>query len=165
MARVRGILDRLRPVGAPGGVARVGVPADPRDSLRRELAPVFACLEPVLRECARVRQEAEAAARQRREEAVGRADDILAKARAKGEAERTRAAASARVEAMSEAERSLAAGRERAAQVRRRGEQRRPQLLARVLELVRADLRAIPATTGERDRLALTDDAGPGAGS
>lgn len=141
--RVRGILDRLRPAGAPGEATRPGVPVDPRESLANELAPVFAALEPVRQECARITEEAMVAARQREAEAARKAQDIVARARAEGEAERARAAASARAVAARETERILADAQAQAENIRRRGEQDRPQLLSRVLELVRADLRAL----------------------
>ena len=38
--RIRGILDRLRPAGAPGEATRPGVPVDRLEPLRAELAPL-----------------------------------------------------------------------------------------------------------------------------
>jgi len=145
---VRGILDRLRPAGAPGGATGAGVPADRIESLGHELAPVFEHLEPVLRECGQIAQEATEAAQRREAEAAGRAHDIVARARTESEAERANVTAAARATASSETERSLAEAREEADQVRRRGEQRRPDLVARVLDLVRADLRALADSEG-----------------
>jgi hypothetical protein len=151
VARVRGILDRLRPAGAPGAAARAGVPVDRRESLDRELAPAFAHLEPVLRECAQITREAADAARRREAEAASQANDIIAGARTASEAERAQAAAAAHTSAASETERILGEARAQALEVRRRGEQRRSPLVARVVDLVRADLRG------------LADDRGSGA--
>jgi vacuolar-type H+-ATPase subunit H len=148
VARVRGILDRLRPAGAPGGAARAGVPVDRRESLDRELAPVFAHLEPVLQECARITQEAADAARRRAAEADRQADDIVAAARTASEAERAEAATAARTSAARETERILAEARDEAQEVRRRGEQRRSSLVAHVVDLVRGDLRGLADDRG-----------------
>lgn len=152
--RIRGILDRLRPAGAPGEATRAGVPVDRLESLRGELAPVFAQLEPVLRECARITQEATAEARRRESDAAGQAQAIVAKAQAESEAERAEAGAAAGATADRETEHVLADAYERAQEVRRRGEQLRPQRVARVLDLVRAEVHAF-----------ADNAAGQGAGS
>ena len=47
---------------ANGGAARAGVPVDPRESVARELSPVFTDLEPVQQQCAHITQEASEAA-------------------------------------------------------------------------------------------------------
>jgi hypothetical protein len=143
VATLRGILDRLQPAGAPGRPAKAAVPADRRESLAGELAPVFAYLEPILRECTRITEAAAAAAQRREAEAAGHAHDIVAKAQTESESERAGIVATAHSEAARETELSHAQAREQAQQVRQRGEQHRPQLLARVLDLVRADLRAL----------------------
>jgi hypothetical protein len=143
VAGVREILDRLRPAGAPGGAARAGVPVDRRARLATELAPVFGHLEPVLQECLRITAEATAQAQRREADAARRAHDIVARARTESDADRADIAAKARATASSETERSLAQARRQAQDVHRRGEQRRPELLARVIDLVRADLRAL----------------------
>jgi vacuolar-type H+-ATPase subunit H len=148
VATVRGILDRLRPAGAPGAAGKAAVPADRRESLAGELAPVFADLEPVLSECTRITEEATAAAQRREAEAAGHAHDIVANAQTESESERAGIVAAARSEANRETERSHAQAREQAQHVRQRGDQRRPQLLARVLDLVRADLRALADDSG-----------------
>jgi hypothetical protein len=48
---VSDLLQRLRPVGAPGAVGPVAVPVHADDVLAAELAPLFDALEPVLTEC------------------------------------------------------------------------------------------------------------------
>jgi hypothetical protein len=119
------------------------VPVDRRESLEGELTPIFAHLEPVQRECARITDEATAEAQSREAEATARAHDLVARARTESEAERADAAAAARATATRETEQTLAEAHAAAQRLREWGEQHRPQLLARVLDLVRADLRAL----------------------
>lgn len=119
------------------------MPADPLDGVRRELAPVFAQLEPVLAECARITAEATDIAHRREAEAAGQAHDIVASAQTESEAERANTAATARATAASETEQHLTQARTQAQEVRRRGEQRRPELLTHVIDRVRADLQAL----------------------
>ena len=64
------------------------MPADRIESLGHELAPVFEHLEPALRECGQIAQEATEAAQRLEAEAAGRAHDIVARARTESEAER-----------------------------------------------------------------------------
>ena len=140
---MRGILDRLRPAGAPGTATRAGVPVDRHETLSHELTPVFEHLAPVQSECERIVEAAAAAARERETEAAQQARDLVARAQAEGAAERSAALATARATAAEETERCLAEAGEQVQVVRRRGEQRQPRLLARVLDVVRADLRAL----------------------
>jgi hypothetical protein len=128
------------------------VPVDPREGLARELAPVFADLEPVLQECARITDEATASAQRREAEAAGQADTLIATARTDAEAERAHAVWAARATAASETAGVLAEARAQADRIRVQGEQRRPELLARVLDLVRADLRALGDDTARGSR-------------
>jgi vacuolar-type H+-ATPase subunit H len=148
VARVRDILDRFRPAGAPGGATGAGVPVDRQQSLTDEVATVFADLEPTIQECARIAHEADEQAQRREKDAQRRAHDLVARARSESEAERAGAAAAVRARAASESERILADARQQAQQVRRRADERRPRLLARVVELVRADLRAFADSDG-----------------
>ena len=143
MARVRELLERFRPAGAPGGATSAGVPADRRASLSAEVRPIFDALAPVLAECERIREQARAQARRREAEARRRAEAIVDRARMESEAERAAAAAAVRARVTSEYEQSLARARAQAQAVRERGERRRPALTARVVELVRKDLAAL----------------------
>lgn len=79
MARVRDILYRFRPSGAPGSPSRAGVPVDRARGLAEELAPVFAALAPTLAECADI-------------EAAGRRQAQAARTARTGETQRLRAA-------------------------------------------------------------------------
>lgn len=149
MAKLRDLLDRFRPAGAPGQATRAGVPVDRRAGLSTEVAPIFAALAPVLTECERIREEARTEARRREAEARQRAQAIVARARMESEAERAAAAAAARARVMHENEQIMARARAEAQAVREQGERRRPELVARVVELVRADLAAL---TGDHAR-------------
>ncbi|MFF3039481.1 hypothetical protein, partial [Arthrobacter citreus] len=70
------ILDRFRPVGAPGPSGPVGVPSTDQEGPDAELLPVFASLQP---DTAEGRSQVEAAA--------ARARDLLAEARRQADAE------------------------------------------------------------------------------
>jgi hypothetical protein len=92
MARLS-ILDRFRPVGAPGPAGPAGVPAADNQGPAVELAPVFAALAGDAASCAALVEEArnfaEGHVAQAREEAAA----ILSQARLDSGAERSRAAA------------------------------------------------------------------------
>lgn len=96
MPRVRDVLQRFRPSGAPGAATAAGVPVDRTGELAAELEPVFALLAETERECAtlldRAREE-EAAIRARDAE---RARSIVATGRARLDAERAAATARSR---------------------------------------------------------------------
>lgn len=143
MARVRDLLYRFRPAGAPGGATSAGVPVDRRTGLSTEVAPVFDVLAPVLAQCELIRNDAQAQSRQREAEARRHAQGILARARTESEAERARAAAAVRARVTREIDDCLARARAQAQAVRTEGERRRPALVARVVEIVRADLAAL----------------------
>jgi hypothetical protein len=146
MPRVSEFLDRFRPAGAPGAASGAGVPSDRRAGMEAELEPVFAALDEVQRECARLRETAAERAGRRREEAAGQARVIVARARAGAQAARAEAAADARRQAADEIA-AIAVSAERAADaVRRSARQRRPELVARVVEMVRAELAEVTPT-------------------
>lgn len=92
MARLN-ILDRFRPVGAPGPAGPAGVPSADDQGTAAELAPVFAALAADVQSSRKLvddaRQEAAAALTRAREQA----DAIVAQARLDADAERARAAA------------------------------------------------------------------------
>lgn len=143
VAKLRDLLDRFRPAGAPGQATSAGVPVDRRAGLSTEVAPIFAALAPVLAECERIREAARVEARRREAEARRRAQAIVAQARMESEAERAAAAAAVRARVTSENEQTLTRAREAARAVREEGERRRPARVARVVELVRKDLAAL----------------------
>ena len=141
MPRVRDVLERFRPAGAPGAPSAAGVPADRRAAVVAELEPVFAELSAVVRRCEEIRQGARTAASQRETVAEDHARAITAQARAESESERASAAATLREQAAQAASQALDNAEAAAAEVRRSGETRRAALLGLVLERVHADLR------------------------
>jgi hypothetical protein len=138
--RVRNLLDRFRPAGAPGAATSAGVPADRRASAVRELEPIFAELGPVVRQCATIRREATAAAADHVAQSAERARTLIARAQREGEAERAATASALRAQAEDAARQRVAEAEDEAVDVRRVAEARRPELLHRVLERVWADL-------------------------
>jgi hypothetical protein len=119
------------------------VPADPLESLGRELAPIFEQLEPVWTECRSIISEAVLAAQRGGEEAARQARDVVDRARIDADAQRLAAAVAARATAADAAARIMAQARARAQGTHRWNEQHRSRVLARALDLVRADLGAL----------------------
>lgn len=95
MARLN-ILDRFRPVGAPGPAGPAGVPAVGDDGPAAELAPVFAALAAEVESCRRLVEQARREADQALSRAHEGAAAIIAQARL--DARDERASAVARVE-------------------------------------------------------------------
>jgi hypothetical protein len=115
MPRVRELLDRFRPAGAPGAPSAAGVPADRRRDVIAELEPVFARLVDVERECDALREQAEQDAAAIRQRGADDARAVLAAAETRSAAER--AAAGVEVQHNAEAESAMRlAAAERAAQ-------------------------------------------------
>src|SRR5512133_846364 len=144
MPRVRELLNRFRPAGAPGAASGAGVPVDRRAGVEAELEPVFAALEETQRECARLREAALAAASGSGTEAAGRAASIVERARLDATALRAEAAAEARQHAAKEIAEVDAAAAEQVDEVRRAAQHRRPELVAAVVAAVRAELAELP---------------------
>lgn len=144
MPRVRELLNRFRPAGAPGAASGAGVPVDRRAGVEAELEPVFAALEETQRECARLREAALAAASASGTETAGRAASIVEQARLDATAIRAEAAAEARQRAAKEIAEVGAAAAEQVDEVRRAAQLRRPELVAAVVAEVRAELAGLP---------------------
>lgn len=142
MPRVRDLLDRFRPAGAPGAASAVGVPADRRDALAAELEPVFAALQGVIARCAQMRRDAVAECARREEAAAHRARAMLAQARGEAEAERAAAAATLRRRAQIAADEAQRRAAIRAQEIRESGAAARPELVRLAIERARADLAA-----------------------
>jgi hypothetical protein len=140
MPRVRDLLYRLRPSGAPGAANPPGVPADRAREAADELAPVFGLLEPVETECQGIVAAAQHDAEARRAHDREVARDLMASAEARVPAEREAARARARRSADERAAAAAGRGEASAEQVRRRCEEQLPHhvdlVLARVWELV-----------------------------
>lgn len=102
MPRVRDLLHRFRPAGAPGAATPAGVPVDRRADLAAELEPLFARLADLERECAAIREQSEVDAATIRTRGIERARAVLADARTRSQSER--AAASVRMQRRAETE-------------------------------------------------------------
>ena len=96
MPRVRDVLHRFRPSGAPGAATAAGVPADRAAELAAELEPVLALLAETDRECADLLEGARLEEAEIRARHADRARSVLATGRALVEAERAAATASTR---------------------------------------------------------------------
>ena len=92
MARLN-ILDRFRPVGAPGPAGPAGVPAVGDDGRAAELAPVFAALAAEVESCRRLVEQARREADQALSRAHEGAAAIIAQARLDARDERASAVA------------------------------------------------------------------------
>jgi hypothetical protein len=145
MPGVRDLLDRFRPAGAPGRAGAAGIPVDRQAVTVAELDPVFAALAPVTAECARLRRDAEREAARREAAAAELARALVARAREAVAADRAAAAARVREDMAAEVAQLVEAAAAEADEVRRRGAQRLPWLVSRVVDLVRADLDTLHA--------------------
>jgi hypothetical protein len=97
MPDTRDLLRRFRRVAAPPGrAAAATVPVDRSSELSVELAPVFAAMDEIDAEIARVEREGEEDAARIRDEGRAAAERILADGRERAEAARADAAASRR---------------------------------------------------------------------
>src|SRR5689334_2559427 len=99
MPRLRDLLDRFRPAGAPGAASAAGVPVDRREGVVAELEPVFAALAGVDAACAELRRTARAQAQRCLEDARDRAGAIVSRATGSIAAERAAAAVTVRARA------------------------------------------------------------------
>jgi hypothetical protein len=141
---VRDFLERLRPSGTPGAPSVAGVPADRVAERATELDAVFALLDEVQAEVARIGSAADQEARRRRGMAHQQADAIVAEARRLAEAERSAAAASAQAGAGEQARVISAGAQARAATIAAEARSREPALVVSILEQARAELLGAP---------------------
>lgn len=121
MPRVRDLLYRFRPAGAPGAAGRPGVPADRRGESAAELAPLFAELASTEQQCARILAQARQDAAEIREAGQRQAEAVAAAAGRRAAQERASTAAqiarhgeSEAVAARQQAEAAVAALHDRA---------------------------------------------------
>jgi hypothetical protein len=140
MPRVRELLSRFRPAGAPGAASGAGVPVDRKAGLAEELEPVLAALDATQRECESLRESTVSAASARVTEATTQAGLIVERARADAAAARAATAAQAHQRAADETARLAADAAAEADEVLRSARQRRPQLVAAVVAAVRREL-------------------------
>jgi len=139
---VSGLLQRLRPAGAPGAAGPVAVPAQPEDGALAELAPVFDALAPVIIECDAIRTAAGQAAAEKAADARRDAAAVVADATSRAPAERAVAAAAVQRSGDEVADKLVANAQAAAAQLKIDGAQRLDDLT----ELVIRNLRARIAT-------------------
>lgn len=138
MPTARDLLQRFRPLGAPGAAAPPGVPADRQAERGREVQPLFDALAGAQEEAARIRAAATAQAHVRREKAEQEAAALLRTARRDAVTARAETAASAAARAGEERRRVLADAEADAAAVVRRAEGRYAGLVEMVVRDVRA---------------------------
>lgn len=137
MAR-NSLLDRFRPVGAPGPAGPAGVPATDNQGPEAELVPVFEALDPTVRETEALTTDAVRRAAQSVKQAREEAAAMVEKARMESGAVRAEAAAAVSREAAAADEEMLQRARDEADEIKRRGESRVPQLAAVIVaDLVR----------------------------
>jgi hypothetical protein len=125
---LRSLLERFR--------RSAGMPAAVGGELRSELAPVFAALDEIEREVARVRARSEAAATARLKEADEAAERILAEARQLAAKEREVELETVLQRTDAEAEAIVAQAAAAAEVTRKRGDERLPVLVTEVLARV-----------------------------
>ena len=130
MRPVSNWLDRFR---------RPGVPAAASEELDAELLPVFATLDEIEEEAAAIRIAADAEAARRIEAAAFEAERILVRWRREAEAERVRAEADRREAVAGEARSIELRAEAEAAELRERGLERMPALVATVLACLQED--------------------------
>ena len=96
MPRVRDVLLRFRPSGAPGAATAAGVPVDRANEVAAELEPVFELLADTERECTRILENAVADSAAIRARDAARARAVVASGKALVESERRSAASRSR---------------------------------------------------------------------
>lgn len=136
----RDFLERLRPSAAPGAPAHAGVPADRVAERSAELEGLFAALDAVQAEADRITVDAVAEAARRRELARQQALSLVADAQLRAQAERSAAAAAARVTGEVAAAEILAAAHREADDLAERARARQADLVTRVVAAARAAL-------------------------
>lgn len=139
MAR-QSILDRFRPVAAPGPGGSTGVPSDDDRGPEWELAPVFAALAPAIHAADAAIADAERSAHELIAAATAQATQTAEQARV--EASSVRAAAAARVlsEAQIKDTANLTAAKKRATSLARRAGRHVPAAATRVIAALTAEV-------------------------
>ncbi|MDD1477384.1 hypothetical protein [Arthrobacter sp. H16F315] len=136
------ILDRFRPVGAPGPAGPAGVPAADNQGPAAELAPVFAALAADVVTCAALVEDARAAAECDVSQARVQASAIVAQARLDAAAERANAATRVAKEAADRDSQALEQAHHEAAALEESGAARIPAAVDKVINMLLAPQRA-----------------------
>lgn len=144
MARLS-ILDRFRPVGAPGPAGLAGVPAADNQGPAVELAPVFAALVDDVARCAALVDEARLSAEEDVARARTQAAAILSQARLDAGAERAKAAARVEREASERDTQLLEQARHDAAALEESGPGRIPAVVGKAIDTLLA-----PQSAGQK---------------
>ncbi|WP_427174856.1 hypothetical protein [Arthrobacter sp. 92] len=132
MARLS-ILDRFRPVGAPGPAGPAGVPAADNQGPAAELAPVFTALAADVARCAALVEEARLSAEEDVARARTQAAAILSQARLDAGAERAKAASRIEQEASERDGQLLEQARHEAAALEESGLALIPAVVSKVI--------------------------------
>lgn len=138
MPRVRDVLYRFRPSGAPGAATASGVPVDRATEMAAELGPVFAQLAETERQCTAILEGARLAEAETRARDTERARSVLAAGRARLEAERASAAAQTRERGRAVTSAATRAAEAELADLQRRVDQALPVYVDRVVASVRS---------------------------
>lgn len=138
MPRVRDLLYRFRPVGAPGAASATGMPVDRGAEQAAELEPLLAQLADTERGCVRIREQGDRDAERIRARASEQARSIVAAATTATAAERAAASARLRRQTETESAELLAGAQLEAAAVRERAAERVPDYVDRAVASVRA---------------------------
>lgn len=138
MARVRDLLYRFRPSGAPGAANAAGVPADRTLEQTAELEPVLAQLSETERDCADILEGGRRDAAETRAHAEDTARSILAAARSRAAAERAAAAATVHDRSQEQTSSEALASQRQVALVRDRAAHAMPQYVEQVVASVRS---------------------------
>lgn len=133
------ILDRFRPVGAPGPSGPVGVPSTDQEGPDAELLPVFAALQPDTEEGKARVEAATARAEELLADARRQADADVAQARLDSGSVRARAAEEVTQRAADQEKELLSAARDRADRLGRAARERIPELAARIAGSIARD--------------------------
>lgn len=135
------ILDRFRPVGAPGPVGPSGVPTRDERGPREELAPVFTALAPDIESAGTLVEQAEKDATDMLSRARNEASALLAQAQLDARAARAEAAARVAKENTDRNEALLAKARDQAEVLARTGNALIPEMTRRVVDRMLTELR------------------------
>ena len=138
MPRLRDVLDRFRPAGAPGQASAVGVPADLGAGLAAELEPLFARLVPVEKACEDLLESARRDAATVGADAARQAGRTVALARRRLDAERAGAVATARLRLDAESADAMRSAEREVSRLRRASQDAMPAQLERIVDSVRA---------------------------
>jgi hypothetical protein len=149
MPRVRDLLYRFRPSGAPGGASATGVPIDRAAAVAAELEPLFRQLAEVERQCDRIQDAARRDVVAINAATAERVDAIVAEAGRRVGSERAAAVVRIREQAAADGALELAAGRDEAAVIQDRASQRMAghvdRVVAAVGELIGSEQKTSPS--------------------